>query len=57
MTLCSACGKHSYRTVRTAIRVILRCSAQRGVALRWYRCPVGGGYHLTSRTTNVKEAM
>lgn len=46
--MCEVCGKNSYRTLRRAIRVALSCLRQRGGQLRYYRCPAGSGWHLTS---------
>ena len=47
---CDACGKTSYSTLRQTIRVLLRCLKVRGGELRYYRCPRGHGWHLTSKT-------
>lgn len=46
---CEPCGKRAYPTARAAIRVLLACLAKRGGGLRYYQCPAGSGWHLTSR--------
>lgn len=46
-TVCPQCGKHSYPSMRQAIRVALKRSRLAGVALRPYQAH--GVWHLTSQ--------
>ncbi|MEU7822458.1 hypothetical protein [Catellatospora sp. NPDC049133] len=48
---CATCGKNAYPSQDRAISVALRCSRQRGTALRVYHCPQHEAWHLTSRAT------
>lgn len=43
------CQKRGYPTQAAAIGVGLRASRKTGAALRVYRCPACGAWHLTKR--------
>jgi hypothetical protein len=47
--LCGATGKRVYPTITDAIRAAIGSSVTFGKPLRYYRCAVCKGYHLTSR--------
>lgn len=46
---CRPCGKPLYPVRLQAIGAALHASGRCGKALRVYRCPHGGGFHLTSQ--------
>ena len=52
--ICPWCGKMSHATRTTALRVGRRLAGR--VRLRVYRCPVGQGWHLTSRRPRRRQA-
>jgi hypothetical protein len=46
---CDDCNKLVLRNQFKAVRKALRVSARYGKGFRIYRCPVGRGWHLTTR--------
>lgn len=48
-TRCKECGKKSYPSERRAIGAALGNTFQFGGWMRYYRCPRGHGWHLTTK--------
>lgn len=56
--MCAECDKGAYDSELDVIHVLLRRSFRSGgLALRYYECPHGNGWHMTKRVNSVFGPM